>query len=116
MGALAKTLPSGVGLIELSGPLLSEQELEGLRATARGFVDAGVQKLVIDLSGVTYLNSSAMAVLVSVHTTYSKRHWQLKLCGIKKNVHVVFAITNLDKVFTIEDTRVRAVEILKQQH
>ncbi len=114
MGTVTKTLPSGIGLIEVSGPLLGDQELEGLRSGIRGFVDAGVQRLVIDLDRVTYLNSTAMAVLVSVHTTYSKRHWQVKLCGIHKTVHVVFAVTNLDKVFAIHGTRDEALESFAQ--
>ena len=110
MGVVLETLPTGIQVIAVSGPLLSEKELEGLRAAVRGFVDREEKKLLIDLGGVTYLNSSAMAVLVSAHTTYTKRHWQLKLCNIHKNAYVVFAVTRLDKVFSILDTRSHAVK------
>ena len=110
MGVVISTLPTGIGVIAPSGPLLSERELEGLRQAIRGCVEREEKKLLIDLDGVTYLNSSAVAVLVSAHTTYSKRHWQLKLCNIHKNAHVIFAVTRLDKVFSIIDTRRDAVD------
>ena len=108
MGVVTETLPNGIGVIAVSGPLLSDQELEGLRSAIHRFVDREEKKLLIDLGGVTYLNSSAIALLVSAHTTYSKRHWQLKICNIHKNAYVVFAVTRLDKVFSIFETRSEA--------
>jgi anti-sigma B factor antagonist len=116
MNVVTETLPTGIGVIAVSGPLLSEQELEGLRKAIREYVDREEKKLLIDLGGVTYLNSSAMALLVSAHTTYSKRHWQLKLCNIHKNAYVVFAVTRLDKVFSIIDSRNDAVESFARHH
>ncbi len=110
MGVVTQSLPTGIQVIAMSGPLLSDQELEGLRKAIHGCVDREEKKLLIDLGGVTYLNSTAMAVLVSAHTTYSKRHWQLKLCNINKNANVIFAVTRLDKVFSIIDTRRDALE------
>jgi len=115
MEIVTETLPTGIQVIAVSGPLLSEQELEGLRKVVRGFVDREEKKLLIDLGGVTYLNSSAMALLVSVHTTYSKRHWHLKLCNIHKNAYVIFAVTRLDKVFSIADSRAEAIKSFSRE-
>ncbi len=116
MGVVTHSLPTGIGVIAVSGPLLSDPELDGLRKAIHQFVDREEKKLLIDLGGVTYLNSSAMALLVSAHTTYSKRHWQLKLCNIHKNAYVVFAVTKLDKVFSITHTRNEALEGFEQHH
>lgn len=109
MGVKSTTLPAGVGLVEVSGALLSNEEVSGLRKILTGCVDRGLKKLVIDFSGVTFINSSAIGVMVSAHTSYSKRSWELKFCGINKNVHLVLAITNLNKVFSICERREDAI-------
>jgi anti-anti-sigma factor len=72
-------------------------------------VDRRWHRLLIDFSETAYLNSSAIGVLVAAHTSYTKRQWQLKLCSMNKHVHVIFAITNLMKIFSVYDTREEAL-------
>ena len=67
-------------------------------------------KLVIDLSGVTFLNSTAIGVLVSAQTTYARRQWQVKLCGINKNIDNIFVITKLTLVFDVHEKKADAVK------
>ena len=109
MAIRSETLPGGVGLIEIRGSLLSEEEVAGLRRAITEFVDRRWRRLLIDFSGTQYMNSSAIGVLVGAHTTYARREWQLKLCSMNKHVHVIFAITNLMKIFSVYDTREEAV-------
>jgi anti-sigma B factor antagonist len=110
MGIRTETLPSGVGLIEVRGSLLSDEEVASLRRAIAEFVDRRWRRLLIDFSETKYLNSTAIGVLVAAHTTYSKRQWQLKLCSMNKHVHVIFAITNLMKIFSVYDTRDEALK------
>jgi anti-sigma B factor antagonist len=109
MGVKTETLPSGVGIIEVRGSLLSDEEVEGLRRAVTGFVDLPCERLLIDFTETQYLNSSAIGVLVAAHTSYMKRQWHLKLCSMNKHVHVIFAITNLMKIFSVYDTREEAL-------
>ncbi|HTY59482.1 MAG TPA: STAS domain-containing protein [Bacteroidota bacterium] len=109
MAIKTEILPGGVGIIEVSGSLLSDEEVAGLRRAIAEFVDRRWRRLLIDFSGTEYLNSSAIGVLVSAHTTYRKRKWELKLCSMNKHVHVIFAITNLMKIFSVYDTREEAL-------
>ncbi len=109
MAVRTETLPGGVGLIEVSGSLLSEEEVAGLRGAITGFMDGRSRRLLIDFSQTRYMNSSAIGVLVGAHTSYAKRQWQLKLCSMNKHVHVIFAITNLMKIFSVYDTKDEAM-------
>ena len=110
MGVRTETLPSGVGLIEIRGSLLSDEEVAGMRRAIAEFVDRRWRRLLIDFSETKYLNSTSVGVLVGAHTTYAKREWQLKLCSMNKHVHVIFAITNLMKIFSVYDTRDEALK------
>jgi anti-sigma B factor antagonist len=103
-------LPSGVGLIEVRGSLLTDEEVASLRRAIAEFVDRRWRRLLIDFSETKYLNSTAIGVLVAAHTTYSKRQWQLKLCSMNKHVHVIFAITNLMKIFSVYDSKEEAIK------
>ena len=110
MGITTATLPNGVGLIEVKGTVLSEVEITELRGAVAEFVNRRWRRLLIDFGETTYLNSTAVGVLVAAHTTYAKREWQLKLCAMTKHVHLIFAITNLNKIFSVYDTREEALQ------
>ena len=110
MGIKTSTLDEGIALIEASGSLVGGDETDKLRQSIAGFLDREYQKLIIDLSGVTYLNSTAIGVLVQGHTSYTKRGWQVKLCGVNKNIDSIFVITRLTMVFDVSDKRSDAIK------
>jgi anti-sigma B factor antagonist len=105
--------PSGVGLIEVKGSLVGGDETVELRQAVAGFAEREYQKLLLDLSNVEYLNSTAIGVLVSAQTSYAKKGWQIKMCGLNKNVRNVFVITKLTLVFDVFDTREEAIQSFK---
>jgi len=110
MAVKATTLQSGkIGVIEVKGSLVGGEETDELRNAVADFVEQGTKKLIIDLGKVTYLNSTAIGVLVSAHTTFSKNKGHVKLCGIHKNINNIFVITKLTLVFDVSETREAAV-------
>jgi len=113
MAVKTTTLQSGkIGVLEVKGSLVGGEETDELRSAVADFVEQGNKKLIIDLSKVTYLNSTAIGVLVSAHTTYSRNKGQVKLCGINKNINNIFVITKLTMVFDVCETRDEAVKAL----
>jgi len=110
MSIKTSTLDGGVALIEASGSLIGGEETDKLRQAVAGFIEREYQKLVIDLGGVTYMNSTAIGVLVSAHTSYSRKGWQIKLCNVNKNIDSIFVITKLTLVFDVHDTRTGALK------
>jgi len=109
MAIKTSSLDNGIGLIEAKGSLVGGEETVELRQAVAGFLDRNYSKLLIDLSGVTYLNSTAIGVLVSSHTSYSRKGWHIKLCGMNKNITNIFVITKLTLVFDVYDSREEAV-------
>jgi anti-sigma B factor antagonist len=110
MAVKTTTLQDGkIGVIEVKGSLVGGEETDELRSAVADFVQQGTTKLIIDLSKVTYLNSTAIGVLVSAHTTFSKNKGHVKVCGINKNINNIFVITKLTLVFDTCETREDAV-------
>lgn len=110
MAFKTSTFEGGIALISPSGSLIGGDETVKLRQAVSGFVDRGYDKLIIDLSDVTYLNSTALGVLVSAHTTYAKKGWQVKLTGMNKSIDSIFVITKLTLVFDVCESREAAMK------
>jgi anti-sigma B factor antagonist len=113
MAIKSSSLEGGIGLIEVKGSLTGGDETNELRHAIASFVDRNYQKLVIDLSGTEYINSTGLGVLVSAHASYSKRSWQIKLYGMNKSLTNIFVITKLTMVFDVLETRADAVKSFK---
>jgi anti-sigma B factor antagonist len=110
MAIKTSTLDGGIGLIEPKGAIVGGDETVELRQAIADFVERNYEKLVIDLSKVTFLNSTGIGVLVSAQTTYAKKGWKVKLCGVNKNIDSIFVITKLTLVFDVSGTREEAVK------
>jgi anti-sigma B factor antagonist len=110
MGIRTSSLDNGIGLIEGKGSFVGGDETVELRQAVAGFLEREYSKLLIDLGGVTYINSTAIGVLVSAHASYARKGWHIKLCGMNKNITNIFVITKLTLVFDVYDTRDEAIK------
>ncbi len=73
--------------------------------------------VVLDFSGVTYLNSSNIAKLLKLRKKLLNLRRKLVLCEINNNVWGLFLVTGLDKVFEFSDsvaTGLAGVQISEQ--
>jgi anti-sigma B factor antagonist len=101
----------GLGIVVLSGevdiytaPQFKERMLE--------LLDAGVDKLVVDLSSVTFIDSTALGVLIGGVRRVRTAGGAMALVVTSRSVERVLSITGLDRVFTIHATREAALESL----
>jgi len=107
--ATVSHLESGIALITLDGPLLGSEEITAFKEAVAACIAGKASRLLIDLGGVNYMNSTAIGVLISAFTSYTRRHWQLRLCGMNKTVNSILAITKLNLLFDTSDTRTDAL-------
>ena len=65
-------------------------------------IDAGVDKLVLDMERVTYLNSSALGSIVSAQRKVTDREGELVLINVSKKLLQFLELYNLTEILTIE--------------
>ena len=68
--------------------------------------------IVVNMSEVNFVDSTALATLVQGLNRARKRNRELYLCGLQKQVYMIFELTRLDKAFHIfvdEDHALRAI-------
>jgi anti-anti-sigma factor len=98
------TNDNDITVVRMNGEFIGGNETDDLRDALAREADSGTNKLLIDLAGATYLNSTALGVLIAAHTNFSKRDGRIGLCNVSKNIQNIFVITKLALVFTIYDT------------
>ena len=67
------------------------------------------KRLVIDLQGVSYMDSSGVATLVEAMQVARRTGQKLVLCQLQDKVQSIFEIARLDMVFTIVKSREEAL-------
>ena len=110
MSIKASTHEPGITVLEPRGSLIGDQGTDELKTKAKELLEQGNKKLVVDLGGVNYINSSGIGALVSIYSSYTNNGGKIKLCRIGKNIHNVFVITKLTSVFDVEETREEAIK------
>lgn len=96
----------------MKGQFIGGDETDQLKETLKAFAEKQQNSLIIDLESVTYLNSTALGVLISAHANFIKRNGKIILCNVSKSLENIFVITKLTLVFTIANTLDEAIKLL----
>jgi anti-sigma B factor antagonist len=75
-------------------------------------IDSGKQHLVVDLSAVTFVDSTTLGVLLSSHKRLGPTDGVLLVCP-HGDVRRIFEITGLDRVFAMYEYRDDALAALR---
>jgi anti-sigma B factor antagonist len=73
-------------------------------------IEAGRVRIVVDLTDTTFLDSTALGVLIGAVKRLRSRDGALAIVNIDENISKTFEITGLDQIFTIVPTREEAVD------
>jgi anti-sigma B factor antagonist len=89
------------------GDVLLREEITRLLGEER-------KKLVLDLGGISYMDSAGVGELVSVYTSVKNRGGELKLSCLTKKIKDLLQITQLMTIFDTYETTQEAVSSFKQ--
>jgi anti-sigma B factor antagonist len=67
-------------------------------------------RVVVDLSGATFLDSAALAVLVRGMKRCRQLGGDLRLCALPGSVRMIFELTRLDRAFEIYPVEADAMQ------
>ena len=98
-----------VTVVDAAGRITLGEGSSALRDTLRDMVAKGQKKILLNLSEVSYIDSSGIGELVSGFTTVTNQGGSLKLLGLTKRVKDLLQITKLYTVFDVHDDEAAAV-------
>ncbi len=97
------------GVLTLSGEVDVSNVAE-VREAALKLVSDDTKRLIVDLSGVTYIDSSGLGMLVGVLKRLRESGGGLAIAGATARVRRLFEITGLEQIFSLYDDMAAALK------
>jgi len=83
-----------------------------LKAALSEAIESGHTRIVVDLTDTTFLDSTALGVLIGAVKRLRSRDGRLTIVNVDDNIAKTFEITGLDQIFPISPTRDEAIVAL----
>jgi anti-sigma B factor antagonist len=108
---IAQRSVQGVCVLDIDGPItLGAEGSERLGDKVRSVLQEGERNVLLNLSGVAYIDSAGLGELVHAFNTVKKQGGALKLVGVTKKLKDLLVITKLATVFDSYDTEAGALQ------
>jgi anti-sigma B factor antagonist len=92
-----------VGIVAVNGELTATAE-EGLMEAYHRASDAETRAVVLDFTGLEYMNSTGIGLLVTLLVRAQRQRQRLLAFGLNDHYRQIFALTRLDEAITIADS------------
>ena len=99
-----------VTILDLSGEVRIGDSSVALRDSIRNLADQGKKKVLLNLGGVKYIDSSGIGELIANYTTVKRQGGQLKLLNLTDRIQNLLVITKLLTVFDAYDNEAEALK------
>jgi anti-sigma B factor antagonist len=111
MSVSEEQLAGDIWLVKVSGRL-DQSQTAVLEESLQKLLLENHNRLVIDLSDVTYVNSGGLRCLVTIWRQARDHGGKVVLCNLGERISQVFAVVGFDKVFDIYASLAEAQESL----
>lgn len=102
-------LPDGRRVLRLEGPITISNFFE-FQSLVRGNTS---RHLILDLSGVPYMDSAGIGALVGAYVTHQKEGRSLALVGVSDRVRAALQVTRVEQFFKFYENQAAAQSALK---
>ena len=99
-----------VTILDLEGRLVAEDGFEPLRQVLNRLIADGRTNVLLNMDGVTYLDSAGIGLIACKFVTLNRHNGRLKLCNLHLRSHEVLNVTKLLTVFEAFDSETEAVK------
>lgn len=107
--AIAQRNREGISILDLKGRLIVGEPVGALREKVRELIEAGENKIILNLAGVDYIDSTGLGSLVICYTGLQKAGGAMKIENLSKRNIELLILTKLSTVFEVFDDEQSAV-------
>ncbi|MBS1849738.1 MAG: STAS domain-containing protein [Acidobacteria bacterium] len=98
----------GVTVVSGQGRIVFGEESTALRGTLKDLLTS-TRQIVLNLSGVSYIDSGGLGMLVGAYSSARSAGADIKLAGLGQRLRDVLQITKLVTVFEVYDSEAQAI-------
>nr|WP_321513015.1 STAS domain-containing protein [uncultured Pseudodesulfovibrio sp.] len=99
---------NGIIILAIDGNLDAEGT-QAMEEKVLALLESGETRLLFDFSGLDYINSSGLRVLVLAYQRLKKVSGIVAICGVKDYIQEVFEVSGYDKIFPLYTVRADAL-------
>jgi len=100
-------------VVDCSGRIVFGEESADLRDTVK-MVITQTKRIVLNLSGVNYIDSGGLGTLVALYTTARNNGGWIKLANLTPRVGDLLQVTKLLTVFDVYDSEQKALDSFRK--
>ncbi len=98
------SLESGIEVLKLAGSLTLGREAQHFEWTVEELIKKGQNKIVVDLTEISFVDSAGIGILVGCHGKVSSVDGQFRLAGVIDRVRNVLRVTRVDSILKMDAT------------
>ena len=100
-------------IVDCAGRIVFGEESADLRDTVKMVITQS-KRIVLNLSGVSYIDSGGLGTLVALYTTARNSGGSIKLANLTPRVGDLLQVTKLVTIFDVYDSEEKAIESYKK--
>ncbi len=112
---ISERMNGEVVVLELSGDIQGGPDSDLFRSKIAELIEKDSKNVVLDLSGVPWMNSTGVGIIVSGFTSLGNAGGAMKLLNLKERVKSILMVTKLLSVFESYYTEEEAVASFKKE-
>ncbi len=114
MQITVEDLNADSAVIVFEGALTFGMSLNLADGKLRGLLERGINKMVLDLSGVPYCDSAGLGALVYTYGLAKQKGGMIRLCGLSERVAALLRMTTTDSFLPVDVDRAAGIAALSQ--
>src|SRR6202045_1294211 len=100
-------------VVDCVGRIIFGEESADLRDTVKMVITQS-KRIVLNLSGVTYIDSGGLGTLVALYTSARNNAGSIKLANLTPRVGDLLQVTKLVTIFDVYESEEKAIESYKK--
>ena len=97
-------------ILEVSGKIMGGPDHDRFKEEITDLIENGYKDIILDFSGVPWINSTGLGILISGYHSLKNAEGSMKSCCVKERVLSIFYISQLENIFQVFPTIKEAVD------
>jgi anti-sigma B factor antagonist len=103
-----------VTVVDAAGRITMGESATALQQTLRRLTAGGTKKIVLNLAGVSFMDTAGMGEMVGCYVSASRTGSKIKICEVTRRISDLLQMTRLTSVLDIYDSEDDALRSFRQ--
>ena len=99
-----------VTVVDAAGRITMGESAAALQQSLRGLTAQGTKKILLNLAGVSFMDSAGMGEMVGCYVSGSRMGTKIKICEATRRISDVLQMTRLTNVLDVYDSEHEALQ------